>query len=339
MLGTSNFPQQCVIEVTAACDQSCIHCGRTYMERPKKTMKPEVFHRIVDEIARENPDCEVWPTFMGEALLLGKKLFPLIRYAREAGCRKLTLNSNGNRLTEENIEGLLDCGLDRFIVSCDGHSPGTYESIRVGGKFKRLYAGIHRLLDKMRETGRQSPLIELQFSIFDENQHEVEDFKKYWLDQGVVVKSRPKVYWGGVVEGGDHRVTTGPQRSPCLWSLDTMAIHWNGNVVMCAIDCEGKYVAGNVTHQTLKQIWDGPLGWMRQLQIQKRFRELPEICRRCTDWEVKKAHAFFPNDQVRQNYEDYVRRGRTFYQSHDLAPSDHTTNFTVDGELQAASPK
>ena len=201
----TRFPQQCVIEVTAACDQACIHCGRNFMERPKKTMKPEVFERIVDEIARESPDCEVWPTFMGEALLLGKKLFRLVKYARNAGCRKITLNSNGNRLTEENISGLLDCGLDRFIVSCDGHSAKTYESIRVGGRFDRLYKGIHRLLERMRVDGLKRPLIELQFSIFDENQHEVEDFKKYWLDQGVVVKSRPKVYWSGLVEGGGHR--------------------------------------------------------------------------------------------------------------------------------------
>ena len=29
---------------------------------------------------------------------------------------------------------------------------------------------------------------------------------------------------------------------------------------MCAIDCEGKYVAGNLSQQSLKEIWNGPLG-------------------------------------------------------------------------------
>lgn len=315
---TSDFPQQCVIEVTAACDQSCIHCGRAFMERPKKTMRVDLFQQIVREIGRHNPDCEVWPTFMGEALLLGKRLFPLIRYAREAGCRKITLNSNGNRLTEENIEGLLTCGLDRFIVSCDGHSAETYERIRVGGRFDRLYSGIHRLLQRMRSARLESPLIELQFSIFDENEHELEDFKKYWLDQGVVVKCRPKVYWSGTIPGGSRRVSTDPNRTPCLWALDTAAIHWNGNVVMCAIDCEGKYVAGNVGQQSLKEIWNGPLAWLRSLQQQRRFRELPEICRQCPDWQVKRAEAFFPDEKVRAAYESYVRRGRTFHEAHEL---------------------
>lgn len=325
MMQQTDFPQQCVIELTAACDQSCIHCGRTYMERPKKTMTGDMFQRIVREIGQENPDCEVWPTFMGEALLLGKRLFPLIRYARESGCRKISLNSNGNRLTEENIEGLLGCGLDRFIISCDGHSAETYERIRIGGRFDRLYQGIHRLLERMRKEQLQSPLIELQFSIFKENEHEVEDFKKYWLDQGVVVKSRPKVYWSGLVPGGTHRVSTAVTRIPCLWAFDTAAIQCNGNVVMCAIDCEGKYVAGNITQQTLSQIWNGPLRWLRHLHSQRRFRELPEICRRCTDWEGKKAHVFFPDETVRQRYEEYVRRGRLFFESHCEPASVHAT--------------
>jgi len=309
------------------------------MDRPKKTMKPEVFRSIVEEIGRENPDCEVWPTFMGEALLLGQKLFDWVRYARSAGCRKITLNSNGNRLTEKNVDGILNCGLDRFIVSCDGHTAPTYESIRVGGKHQRLYEGIHRLIETRRKRGLDWPLLELQFSVFDENEHELEDFKKYWLDQGVVVKSRPKLYWSGSVDGGGHRVTTSVERTPCLWALDTAAIHWNGNVVMCAVDCEGKYVAGNVTHQSLGEIWRGPLAWARQLQVQKRFKEMSEICRKCTDWQVKKAHAFFPDEATRERYEGYIRRGRVFQEQHDVAPSDLSVHFTVDGALAGAASR
>lgn len=331
--GHTPFPQQCVIEVTAGCDQDCIYCGRKTMERPKKTMKPELYKRIVDEIARENPFCEVWPTFMGEAVLLGERLFELIRYTREVGCQKITLNSNGNRLTEKNIDGILTCGLDRFILSCDGHTKETYEKIRVGGKFERLYGGIDLLLDTMRKRNLTRPLIELQFSVFEENEHEVEDFKAYWLERGVVVKSRPKVYWSGKVEGGEHRVTTGPERVPCLWAMDTMAIHWNGSVVMCAIDCDGKYLAGSAAQQSLKDIWNGPLRYIRDLHLQKRFRELPEVCRKCTDWNVKKAHAFFPSEQMRADYEGYIRKGRVFFQQHDVAPQDAAVHFKPDGEL------
>ncbi len=316
----TSFPQQLVIEVTAGCDQQCIFCGRTYMERPKKTMRREMFCKIVDEVGREGPYTEVWPTFMGEALLLGERLFDLIRYARQAGCQKITLNSNGNRLTERNIAGLLDCGLDRFIISCDGHTKETYEKIRVGGKFERLYDGANRLVETLRRRGLRRPLIEMQFSVFDENEHEVEPFRDYWLARGTVVKVRPKLHWSGFIAGGSQRIPAGTARVPCLWAMDTMALHWNGNIVACAIDCDGKYVAGNVEVSTLKEVWNGPLKWIRELHRQARFKELPQICRECTDWPVKRAQAFFPDEETRREYEAYMRLGRGFMESPSLTP-------------------
>ncbi|NJM85173.1 MAG: hypothetical protein HC839_02785, partial [Leptolyngbyaceae cyanobacterium RM2_2_21] len=81
-----------------------------------------------------------------------------------------------------------------------------------------------------------------------------------------------------------------PARKPCLWAFDSAAIQWNGNVVMCPIDCDGKYVAGNIQLQSLKEIWGGSLRWIRGNSIVRNgFRELPQICRECPDWEVKKG--------------------------------------------------
>jgi len=314
----SPFPQQVVIEPTAACNQQCIFCGRTYMERPKKTMTQEIFRRIADEIASESPDTELWPTFMGEATLLGQKLYDWIAYARKVGCRKITLNTNGTKLNEKTIPALLDCGIDRLIVSCDAHTAETHARVRPGRHTEGLpgiYRGVHHILELMNQKKTKTPIVEMQFSVFEENEHEFEAFRTYWLAQGVIVKIRPKVFWSGEVEGGEKRAHE-KDRVPCLWSLDTAAIQWNGNVVMCAIDCDGKYVAGNIQMQSLKQIWTGPLRWMRELQLAKRFKELPSVCRECPDWKVKRAQVFFPNDALQAEYEAYVRRGRTFTPEH-----------------------
>jgi len=331
------FPQQVVVETTAACDQRCIFCGRSGMARPKKTMAPDLFRKIADEVAAEHPYAELWPTFMGEALLLGDRLFHQIRYARRAGCRKITLNTNGNRLTERTIPGLLDCGLDRLIISCDAHTKETYERIRVGGRFERLQAGAHLVLETMARRGLARPLLEMQFSVFDENAHEVEAFRRFWLGRGAVVKVRPKVFWSGTVPGGSHRVTTGGGREPCLWAMDTMAIHWNGNIVMCAVDCDGKYVGGNVQASSLKEVWNGPLRWIRELHVQRRYKELPQVCRECPDWAVKRALAFFPNERVRADYEAYIRLGRTFRPDHG-APQDLAEHLTVEDSATPAEP-
>lgn len=322
------FPQQLVIETTAACDLACTFCGRTYMDRPKTNLREELFRKVVEEVGRVSPWTEVWPTFMGEALLLGPRIFEWVRHARSAGCRKITLNSNGNRLDDAAIDGVLTCGLDRFILSCDAHTPETYAKVRPRGRHDRLYGGAERLVAEHRRRGLERPILEMQFSVFDENEHEVEDFKRHWLARGVVVKTRPKLFWTGAVAGGDARVTLGAKRTPCLWSMETCAVQANGNVVACAVDCEGKYVAGNVETQSLAEIWNGPLRWVRELHARRRFRDLPEVCRRCTDWDVKRADAFFPDEGSRAAYVAYVRQGRELpgtgpadEASHSVAPA------------------
>jgi radical SAM protein with 4Fe4S-binding SPASM domain len=315
------FPQQLVIEPTAACNQACIFCGRTYMDRPKKTMTQELFYKIVEEVAEESPYTEVWPTFMGEAMLLGDTIFDWIEYAKEVGCKKITLNTNGTRLNKQNVSRIISSGIDRLIVSCDAHTPETHAIVRPAitesatKGLKGIYEGAHLLIEEIRKQNLERPLIEMQFSMFDENEHEVEDFRKYWIDQGVIAKVRPKLYWSGSVEGGDHRVRL-ENRVTCLWAMDSAGIHWNGSVVMCPVDCDGKYIAGSVEMQTLKEIWNGALKWTRHLQIEERFGELPEICRQCTDWEVKKAHAYYPDEATQEAFESYINLGRDFMERH-----------------------
>jgi len=332
----TSFPQQLVIETTAACNQKCIFCGRTYMDRPKKTMSRAVFQKIVEEVAAENPYTEVWPTFMGEAMLLGDRLFDMIEYAREVGCKKITLNTNGTRLNEKTIPRIVSCGIDRLIVSCDALTPATHAIVRPGlktaGGLDTIFRGVNMLLEHMERTGSDTPLLEMQYSIFDENEHEVEEFTKYWIERGTVVKTRPKLYWSGTVPGGKARVRTdNEQRVPCLWVMDTCGIHWNGNVVMCAPDCEGKYVAGNVEMQTVKEIWNGPLKWIRELHTRRRFSELPEICRNCPDWKMKRANAYFPNEHLKSKYESYVRKGRVFMEGYaSLIDSGEEIQFATE---------
>ncbi len=314
------FPQQLVIEVTAACNQRCIFCGRSYMERPKKTMPRSLFEKIVQEVAHESPYTEIWPAFMGESMLLGNKLFDQIRYAKEIGCQKITLNTNGTRINERTVPHLIECGIDRLIVSCDAHTAATHALVRPktrsnGEGLEEIYRGVLLLLRTLHKRNLRRPLIEMQFSVFDENEHEAEAFCRFWLDQGAIVKIRPKLHWSGTVaDGGSPACSHG--RKPCLWALETAAIHWNGNVVMCAVDCEGKYVAGNIEIQTVKEIWNGPLRWIRELHIRHRFNELPEICRKCPDWGVKKARAYFPDTFWEAEYEGYLRQGRIFLQQH-----------------------
>jgi len=149
-----SFPPQLVIESTSQCDQKCIHCSHKEMTRPKRKMERKLWDKIVEEVGREAPDTEIWPTFYGEALGMGEEIWDRIDYAAQVGCRNLVLNSNGGLLKRQNhIERILKSPLKRFIISIDGFTKETYEKIRYLGKHEKTYGGVEELLRQKQTSG------------------------------------------------------------------------------------------------------------------------------------------------------------------------------------------
>src|SRR5260370_24267246 len=92
-------------------------------------MKRELWNKIVEEFGANSPDTEIWPTFYGEALIMGYKseLWNRLDYAAQVGCRNLVLNSNGTLLDRwDNIEKILASPLRRGFFPPDGPSTGPF---------------------------------------------------------------------------------------------------------------------------------------------------------------------------------------------------------------------
>ena len=216
-----DFPPQLVVESTARCNFRCRHCHHHELRRKQGTMSDQLWTKIITEVAACNPDTEIWPTFYGEALLLGKKIYRRIRQARDLGLTNLVLNSNGSFCRDGNNEEILTCGLRRFILSLDGFTPETFERIRFTrdphGKHAPVYAGVRALLERKRELdteGVATPTIICQFSHMDENEHEAEAFRDYWLSLGAHVKLREKFTWTGFV-AAPNLTPPAPANSRC----------------------------------------------------------------------------------------------------------------------------
>jgi len=292
------FPPQLVVENTSACNMQCIHCSHKELERPKKHMRRELWDRIVEEVGRESPDTELWPTFYGEALVLGNELWDRLDYAHAAGCRNLVLNSNGTLLSHRNqYDRILSSPLKRFILSLDGYSKETFEKIRYLGKWDKVYPQVEELLRRKARSGQTYPAIICQFSKMRENAHEVEDFRRHWQALGAEVKVRPMLEWtaSGTVRSDfvDHGVDF---RIACPWANNTMAIHQDGRVVTCAVDWSGRFTVGNVNEISVKEAWQRLGEQLRRVHREHRWQDMPAICQGCGDWQV--AGADYESEQV-----------------------------------------
>ncbi|MSO84247.1 MAG: hypothetical protein EXQ53_13300 [Acidobacteria bacterium] len=239
-----------VIETTAACNLRCAHRSHAVMARVKGHMAMPLYRRIIDEIAERAPGTEVWPTFYGEAFILDYRLFHMIQYAKTRGLTNLVRNTNGTRFTAEVAEWVMESGLDLLMFSLDGFTAPVFESVRVGANRAAVYANVERILELKARRGAD-------------------------------VKIREKLSWGNTVTAGNldpqmHRIA-------CPWALRTCAIHWNGDVVACAVDYEGRFVAGNLREQSIHDIWTGSHRALQQQHLAHAFAALPSPCLDCLD--------------------------------------------------------
>jgi MoaA/NifB/PqqE/SkfB family radical SAM enzyme len=287
------FPPQLVVESTSYCNMRCVHCSHRELVRPKRHMPRALWDRIVEEVGREAPETELWPTFYGEALILGYRgeLWDRLAYAADAGCSNIVLNSNGALLDRwDNIDRVLESPLKRFILSLDGFTKETFEAIRVGGDRDRIYASVEELLRRRERRGSIYPVIICQFSLMDSNRHEVEEFRSYWHERGAEVKVRRMLEWGaaGTVRASniDHETAF---RIACPWANNTMAILQDGRATACAVDYEGAFSVGNAADSSVRELWTLLGTRLRSLHRGHRWDELPELCRGCRDWQTAGA--------------------------------------------------
>jgi radical SAM protein with 4Fe4S-binding SPASM domain len=292
-----DFPKVVLIDTISYCNLKCSMCVHKEMKRRKGIISWSLFARIIDEIAEVDKRVRVWMVFFGEALLLKRRkptIFDMIAYAKSRGLTDVVLNSNANLLDESAAKGLIHSGLDAIYIGIDAFKPETYAKIRVGGNYEKAVQNTLHLIKLKRLMNSDKPDVFVQFVEMDLNQTEKEDFIKFWNEEGALVKIRPKVSWAGLINA-PNLVLDCEERWPCYWAMRTMSITDTGKVVTCAVDLDAKFIAGDINHQSLKEVWNGKLKELRQYHLFKQFHALPENCKECKDWQAARANYYLVN--------------------------------------------
>ncbi len=288
---SGEFPKVVLIDTVSFCNLACSMCVHPEMTRKKGVMPWELFTKIIDEIAAEDKNVRIWMVFFGEPLILKNRkpsIFDMIRYAKDKGLTDIVTNTNANLMDEDASRKLTEAGLDAIYIGIDAFSPESYSKIRVKGDYNKTVKNIQYLLRLKEELKSDKPDVFVQFVEMDINTGEKEAFISFWSDQGAKVKIRPKVSWAGLIDA-PNLVLGDEDRWPCYWAMQTMSITDTGKVVTCAVDLDARFVAGDVTVNSLKDVWNGKLKELRNLHLDKRFVELPPVCRNCKDWQSARA--------------------------------------------------
>ncbi len=294
------------IELTNKCPMTCQMCPRTHsMTRSIGNMSRDVYLRILDEAATSTS--RLFLHHFGDSLVHPE----LGDFIAEAARRGIGAYLSGNPilLTRDRIEAVVDNGLAELVLSLDGVTAETSEAVR--GRAARNVELAERRIEELVEyrasVGSRTPRIVLQFVRQEQNAHEAAEWLSRWRDAPGIdrVKVKSYVTWSG----GDRAINelridqpTGRPTVVCDKPWTSVAILWDGRVVPCCFDHDGLATLGNVTRQSLLEIWRGePLATLR-----RRHREGDldgvSLCRKCVDKEGYPVRSWlYPLNRISQS--------------------------------------
>jgi radical SAM protein with 4Fe4S-binding SPASM domain len=240
-------------------------------------MTIDLFRKIVRETGEKGAR-KLLPFLHGESLLVPG----VVDYFREA--RKLApkvhinLTTNGSRLTPELTEAFLtEDLLDSVIVSIDGGDKETFEGIRLGLDYDEVRSNVLDFIRRRNQMSKSIPTVSIAMVTVDENKHSRGDLEAAWKEADEV---RTSVYfnWGGKLDSNGR---TPNKINFCERLYHYITILADGRVAMCCFDSEAEYPVGDVTRQSIQEIWNSEAFLQKRRWLYEEDFGHMKICHDC----------------------------------------------------------
>lgn len=284
------------IEPTNHCNLQCPECpsGLGSLTRPLGLLKTDDFKKLIDEISSTGFYIQLF--FQGEPYI-NKNLPEMISYAQSKKVY-ISISTNGHFVTENNVDLVLDNAPDKLIFSVDGLDEESYQKYRVGGTFEQADKGLRLLINRKKEKRLKKPFVEFQFIVMKQNEHQMDDVKKYCSEVGVdklvfktmqissyenAIKFLPsnKKFRRYVLDDSSFRIKN-KINNHCFALWRTSVITWDGRVVPCCFDKDAQHEIGVTNGRAFGDVWKSEKYYDFRKNILLSRKSLP-MCTNCTE--------------------------------------------------------
>jgi len=299
------FPQIVLVDLSTACNATCVMCPTQLNPLRKKMMDPALFESVVEQVSKF-PVHPVNNKFFigvhGEPLL-DKRLAEKIALCRSRGINHVLISTNGSLMTAQRARDILEAEPYIIVISLESMDPKLFESIRKGLRHDVVVENLKSLL-AIRNELNSSTRIGVRFIESVRNAHERETFQHYWAPH---LNSAKQDYFS--IDRIHNWAYGDPGKfygnSPCGHTTG-MTILSDGDVVFCCLDHEGVHHLGNAYQHSLLEIFNCEKARkMRAIHFAGQRHTL-EMCKTCDVAEQWAGHPIAPiyNDFIA---EDWVR--------------------------------
>ena len=268
------FPEIIQIETNLLCNGGCSFCPRDKAVRERKTMKDEVWRKIIDESRGRSI---IYRPFMVNEPLTDKRMAEIIRYIKTDETARVELNSNGSLLTEELGVELIDAGLDVIRFSVDGFSEESFRNSGRWDDFNKVVENINKFI-VLKNRMKSDVFVWVRMIDMDVNKNEQEDYLTYWAERADKAVIVDLYNWPWTVQEK-------PVMKPCPKISKEMFFNTDGKAVLCCWDNYTKGVVGDINDDTVEEIWNGEINRRYREYLKSGRRDLIALCSRCDGYE------------------------------------------------------
>lgn len=255
-----DFPRNIGIETAGFCNAKCTFCPHGTLDRKRQVMSDVIFNRILQglkEIPTHIP-CTIFPNLVNEPFMDKHILSRLESIHESAPHMGIIIFTNFNVIPKGFFDRIWDIkGIREINVSLNSANETEYRHI-MGIDFQRTANHIRRFLRENRKRHfLQGPM---RLSRVRDHSHRDEAFIvecrslfadfEYGIDYQPHIKNRTN--WIGNINADQSPV---PSLLPCGGWFD-INIFCNGTVPHCCMDSMGEYAIGDMSTNTLLEIYN-----------------------------------------------------------------------------------
>jgi len=254
------FPTRAQIQTRTACNAKCAFCPNTVVgdDLSQGTMDMELFKKIADELTKHPMD-EIHPFLMNEPLW-DKDLPEKIKYLVDRKHPKtlIKINTNASFLTQETGQKLIDSGISKVNISFHGVRPEVYEFNMGNLKFTPLLRNVLRFKE-MLETQNSKTRLRITMVKTRDIMEDREKIKEFWRQHDIGCNFRPLGNRNN--KDVEMKGINWEEWRPYTWCkrpFNQIYILYNGDCVLCCCDWDRTTTLGNLRHNTIEEVWNGP---------------------------------------------------------------------------------
>ncbi|CAK7061582.1 MAG: GTP 3',8-cyclase [Desulfovibrio sp.] len=281
------------VDPSDRCNFQCKFCPTGNRELMRQTpgrnhgrMDFDAFKKIIKDIKDFPQKIKVLRLYKDGEPLLNPDFAKMVAYARDAQCcERIDTTTNASLLNKKLIHEIIDGGLSRMNVSIEGMNKQQYK--KFSGytiDFAKLVENITYLYENKKQC---EIIIKINGDIISNEDKELFYTTFGNIADGVsvehVMSCWPEFNLEGVEVNPDVGIFGQPIQNiqVCPYVFYSIAVNADLSVSACFLDWERHLILGNISHQSLGTIWNGPdMQRLRRLMLARKRHTHP-VCQHC----------------------------------------------------------